>query len=213
MRSRLTLFILAILFTALARAATPINQLEVRYLPIGAMLSWNCELLTVTGFNIERSLDGFTFEIISRVVAEKGIADTYNYLDTERPNTKLYYRVTAFDKLGTSAHSPLAEAPAPSQQTWNLTGGFSVDVRDRFAFEVEASSVTLLACDLQDFIGNSVSSHELLVQPGANQLSIPMTDEAPGAYRLRIHGENLDETINFVKLPSEISDAPLVRGN
>ena len=215
---RIAVLCVASAVTLLARAAapspglTPVTQLEVRYLPIGAMLTWNCETDEVTGFSIERSVDGFTFEIISRVVADKGPAQSYNYLDKELRDARLYYRITAFEHGGSSSHSPLAEASALPRPHWQLTGGFSVDVRDAFDFEIEAAGVALLACELHDFLGNPVSRHEFLVQPGANRLSVPVADAAPGAYRLEVDGDGIDETIHFVKVAAEPTDAPLVRG-
>ncbi len=213
MRTRLCIFIIAILTTSLARAIQPVSQLEVKYLPIGAMLTWECEDAEVTGFTIERSLDGFTFELLSRVVAEKGLAESYNYLDTDRPDAKHYYRVTSFDRAGTSAHSPLAEAQRPGTSTWHLNGKFSVDVERTFEFEVESNAVAMLACDLYDFIGNPVSHTDLLVQPGPNGLSIDTDQLAPGAYRLNVAGESLNEVVHFVKVTQEQAEPTFVRGN
>ena len=185
----------------------------MRYLPIGAMLTWSCADESVTGFTIERSSDGFTFELLSRVVAEKGLAESYNYLDTDRPDEKLYYRVTSVDREGTAAHSPLAEVQRPGHSTWQLTGKFSVDVTERFDFEVEANDVAMLACDLHDFLGNPVSHSELLVTPGPNGLSVPTAELAPGAYRLNVSGASISEVVHFVKVAQPQPDVPLVRGN
>jgi len=212
MRTRLFFLAIALCTTFLARAAQPVSQLEVRYLPVGAMLTWACADGDVTGFTVERSLDGFSFELLSRVVAEKGLAENYNYLDTERPDAKHYYRVTSFDRVGTSAHSPLAEAAPSSKRSWQLTGGFSVDVSDDFDFEVEAKAMTLLACNLYDFLGNPVSSTELLVQPGPNDLSIVTAELEPGAYRLNA-GDDLNEVVHFVKVIPTEEEPTLVRGN
>ena len=213
MRTRLLLFIVAIFMTVAARAIQPVSQLEVRYLPVGAMLTWTCADAEVTGFTIERSVDGFTFDLISRVVAEKGLADTYNFLDNDRPDERHYYRVTSFDRVGTTAHSPLAMVERPGVKTWHLSGDFTVDVRDKFAFEVEANDVAMLACDLHDFLGNPVSTSELLVTPGPNELSIATTDLEPGSYRLTVSGATLNETIHFVKVHAENGESTLARRN
>jgi len=148
-------------------------------------------------------------------VREKGLAESYNYLDTDRPDEKQYYRVTSFDQEGTQAHSPLAEVSAPGNSTWSLTGGFTVDVDSQFDFEVESQEVTMLACNLYDFLGNPVSSVNLLVQPGPNQLTIPTEEFEPGAYRLNVAGDTVNEVIHFVKVQQEdeTDNQPLVRGN
>ena len=213
MRIRIIFYIAAIFTTLQARAAQPVSELEVRFLPIGAMLTWQCQDMDVTGFTIERSVDGFTFELLSRVVAEKGEAASYNYLDTDRPDNKHYYRITSFDRSGSSAHSPLAEAPRPGTSTWHLNGNFSVDVSERFDFEVESNAVEMLACDLYDFVGNPVSKAELLVTPGPNGLSIETADIAPGAYKLNVSGGEINEVIHFVKVAKDQPESPLVRGN
>lgn len=215
MRTRIFFLALALLTTVLARAAEPVSQLEVRYLPIGAMLSWSCNDTDVTGFTIERSSDGFSFELLSRVVAEKSLSESYNYLDSDRPDETQYYRVTSFDREGTSAFSPLAEVSAPGSATWSLTGGYTVDVSTRFDFEVESKDVTMLACDLYDFLGKQVSSVNLLVQPGPNQLTIQTEGIAPGAYRLNVAGDAINEVIHFMKVQQEEEQfaQPLVRGN
>ena len=215
MKARLTVFLLAVGLTFAARAAvTPIASLDIAFLPVGSMLSWTCDDAAVAGFNVERSADGFTFEVISRVVAERGAAEAYNYLDTERPETRVYYRITSFDREGTSAHSALAEAPATRRPDWFLNGGYSVEPRAEFAFEVEAATVTMLACELQDFLGNPVLRHELLVQPGPNRLAVPTSDLPAGAYRLQLSGGELVESLHFVKQsPAQLDAQPLVRGN
>ena len=213
MKTRLTLLALALLYTVLARAIEPVSQLEVRYLPVGAMLSWTCGDPDVTGFTIERSTDGFTFELLSRVVAEKGLDESYNYLDTDRPDEKHYYRVTSTDRDGTSASSPLAEVTRHERASWSLNGNFTVDVEEEFAFEVEAQDVTMLACDLYDFLGNPVSHSELLVTPGPNGLTIATADIEPGAYRLSVEGASVSETIHFVKVMPEPAYTPMARGH
>lgn len=213
MRIRLVLFVLAVFTTLAARAIQPVSQLEVRYLPIGAMLTWACADEEVTGFTIERSTDGFTFDLISRVIAEKGPAETYNFLDTDRPDERHYYRVTSFDRAGTSAHSPLAMVERPGTKTWHLSGEFDVDVTRQFAFEVEANDVAMLACDLHDFLGNPVSTTELIVTPGPNQLAVETADLAPGSYRLNVSGAQLNEVIHFVKVGADTDETTLVRGN
>ncbi len=214
MKTRLALLVIAITFTLVARAVNPVATLEIRYLPVGAMVSWNCESTDIAGFSLERSTDGFTFEVISRIIAEGGSTETYNYLDTRRPESRVYYRVTSFDHSGASAHSALVEAAAKRRPTWHLAGGYSVEPSEDFAFEVEASNVGFLACDLLDFMGNSVLTQELLVQPGLNQLSIPVGPLAAGAYRLKISGDDLAETITFMKTQSAApAFEPLVRGN
>ncbi len=213
MKIRLILLLIATSLTQLARASTPVASLEIRYLPVGAMLSWSCESAEVSGFNVERSADGFAFEVISRVEADGGLTEHYSFLDTQRPGTKIYYRITSFDRSGSSSHSALAEAPATSRPTWYLAGGYSVEAKDVFEFEVEASNVNILACELLDFVGKPVLRHELLVQPGMNQLSIPVGGLAPGAYRLKVSGDDLAESLAFMKAPGDAGFAPMVRSN
>ena len=221
MKTRLSLFLAAVLITVAARATppaaqaqTPVAVLAIDHLPVGAMLSWTCDAEEVAGFNVERSLDGFTFEIISRVTAEQAVTETYNYLDTERPAARTYYRITSFDRSGTSAHSPLAEAPAAAPAGWHLNGAYSVEPETEFAFEIEAAGVEMLACELLDLMGKPVLRRELLVQPGPNRLTVPVEGLGAGAYTLQVSGADLTETLNFLKTTAPASDfQPMVRGN
>ena len=221
MKTRLALLLLAACFTLAVRASaaapaavTPVSALDISFLPVGAMLSWSCDAEEVAGFNVERSVDGFAFEVISRVVAEGGAAATYSYLDTERPETRVYYRITSFDRSGTSAHSALAEAPATRRPEWFLNGAYSVEPVAEFAFEIEADAVAMLACELQDFLGNPVLRHELLVQPGPNRLAVPTADLPAGAYRLEVSGGDVVEAVHFVKhAAARAAFEPLVRGH
>ena len=212
MKLRLFLLAAATLVTLAARAIQPVSKLDVEYLPVGAMLTWSCGDAEVTGFAIERSTDGFTFELLTRVVAAKGLEEAYSYLDADRPDAKLYYRVTSYDRAGTSAHSPLAVAQGPSRATWSLAGGYTVDVEAEFAFEVESDAVTMLACELLDFLGEPVSRTELLVTPGPNRLAVATAGLEPGAYRLRVSGDDIYEVVHFAKAAPSDAAATLVRG-
>ena len=222
MKTRLSLLLVAALFTAAARAAVtpasdlanPVAVLEIDHLPVGAMLSWTCDNEEVAGFNVERSTDGFTFEVISRVTAEQALTDVYNYLDTDRPAARTYYRITSFDASGTSAYSPLAEAPAAAPASWYLNGRYDVEPEAEFAFEIESADMQMLACELLDLTGKPVLRKDLLVQPGPNRLSVPVAGLGAGAYTLSISGADLTERLNFLKTAPAATDfQPLVRGN
>ena len=213
MKTRLLLFLFAVTVTIAARANSPVDRLEIHHLPVGAMLTWSCESSAVAGFNVERSTDGFNFEVISRLEAMGGDSESYNFLDTDRPSSKLYYRITSFDITGTSAQSVIAEAPARNRPNWLLAGGYSVEPNSNFDFEVEASAVTMLACELQDLVGKSIARHEFLVQPGINPLSVPVSALPQGAYRVEISGDEIVETLHFMKTSSRSAFEPMVRGN
>jgi titin len=61
----------------------------------------------ITGYKIERSLDGINWSVI---VADTGSTSTA-YIDTGRtPDTKYYYRVSAINAIGTAAPSNTANA-------------------------------------------------------------------------------------------------------
>lgn len=200
-------------FGFVAQASNPIESLDVRYLPVGAMLSWTCADGEVTGFAVERSTDGFSFEVVTHVEADYALAGVYNYLDADRPDERHYYRVTSFDRAGSSSYSPVADAARPGTATWALAGEFGVDVTERFDFEVEAEAVTMLTCTLFDFLGAEVRSVELLVTPGPNRLSVATADLSPGAFRLDIRGEDMSESVRFLKVAHEVDiPEPLVRG-
>ena len=225
MRIRLSLLLAAVLITVAVRAAapatsvpheavTPVAVLDVDHLPVGAMLSWTCVSGEVAGFDVERSLDGLTFEIISRVAAERAVTEAYNYLDTERPAARAYYRITSFDRFGNSAHSPLAEAPVADPAGWYLNGAYGDGSETEFAFEIEAMGMEMLACELLDLTGQSVLRRELLVQPGPNRLTIPVAGLDAGAYTLLVSGADLTEALNFLKAAAPASDfQTMVRGN
>ena len=202
-----------VVFAAATHATPQIDALDIRYLPLGAMLTWECDDAEVTSFALERSDDGFDFELLTRIrVDHRGDADYY-YLDTERPDARHYYRVVAYGRDGSATRSPLAEAARPGTASWSLAGGFGVDVTERFDFEVEAHDVTMLACQLYDFLGAPVRRVELLVTPGPNRLSVGTADLPPGTYRLEVSGEDFAESVAFVKAGHgrEIAE-PLARG-
>lgn len=210
---RLTLTLLLAGASLLARATEPIDALDVRYLPVGAMLTWASYDNEVERFAVERSEDGHSFVVITEVEAAEVPSRKYNYLDRERPDVRHYYRVVAYGRDGSSAPSEVAEAARPGSASWALTGEFSVDVSERFDFEVEANDVTMLTCVLEDFLGAPVRQLELLVTPGPNTLSISTADLSPGAYRLEVAGGTIAESVQFLKVAQESDPLePLVRG-
>lgn len=78
------------------------------------MLNWTTENeLNVSGFSIERSLDGSNFVAVGNVPARNGSINTYNQLDAvsqlnPRPTGYLYYRLKMIDKDGNFKYSPVA---------------------------------------------------------------------------------------------------------
>lgn len=211
--SRLAATIPLLGIALVAHAAPRIDALDIRYLPVGAMLTWECDDAGVADFAVERSDDGFAFQTLARIRVDGRGETGYHYLDTERPDARHYYRVVAYGRDGTATLSALVEAARPGTASWSLSGGFGVDVGERFDFEVEASDVATLACDLYDFLGAPVRRLELLVTPGPNRLSIETADLNPGAYRLELSGDAFAESVAFVKV-SHAREAvePLARG-
>ena len=92
-------------------APAPVMDLQAAAAGIDQInLSWsapNDNGSPITGYKIERSLDGITWSVI---VSDTGSASTA-YQDKDRdPNTKYYYRVSAINGVGVSSTSNAADA-------------------------------------------------------------------------------------------------------
>jgi titin len=82
--------------------ATAISQTQID-------LSWTDNSANETGFQIERSLDGVNFSVVTNVAA-----NVTSYADNGlNPLTAYYYRVIAFNTGGSSAASSVASATTP----------------------------------------------------------------------------------------------------
>jgi hypothetical protein len=100
-------------FTTPTGPTAPAPAVDLQAIPNGTDridLSWTAPDdggNAITGYKIERSLDGVTWEVI---VANTGNADTI-YQDMGRSsNTKYYYRVAAINTLGEATSSNVASA-------------------------------------------------------------------------------------------------------
>ena len=86
-------------------------------------LTWK-KVFGITGYKLERSEDGAEFSLISTQI------DTFR-IDTLEPGTKMWYRVAAYNKGGSSAYSNVvslitASVPAPETPTGFDTVAVSV---------------------------------------------------------------------------------------
>lgn len=125
--------------------------------------------------------------------------------------------VTAYVRAGEPApavpdhtHTSIGDAEPSS---WFLAGGYTAEPIVEFAFDVEAAGIEMLACELRDVTGKTISVNDLLVQPGPNRLAIPIGSLAAGAYTLSVSGADLTETVCFIKTAAASSEMhSLVRG-
>lgn len=155
-----------------------------------ALLSWSTGSETGSDrFEVERSLDGSSFEVIGvvRAAGNSQSAIDYRFVD-ERPMGTAYYRLRQVDLNGrTAAYSELRPAACDANSGTYIVNAW--DSGDDLMVVVEADGDQEHMVRLFDAAGKEVwNANNVPLTEGMNTLRIPQYDLPLGIYSIRFDG-------------------------
>jgi hypothetical protein len=167
-----------------------------------AILDWStASEINNKQFEIERSIDGQTFEIIGKKAGKgntNGVSD-YTYVDRGAGALgfrKLYYRLRQVDYDGTFEYSPTVELSIVSDKTLAITG-----YPNPFANELNIRFSSIVRQDLQieilSALGQKIYSYNTTDIEG--ELRVDVSNWAEGLYYLSIVGGTKREVFKILK--------------
>ncbi|RYY58793.1 MAG: T9SS type A sorting domain-containing protein [Chitinophagaceae bacterium] len=154
-----------------------------------ADLRWTTETESDnTGFDIQRSIDGKTFETIGHV-ATKAIDGnsvqrlSYNFQDKAPANGVNLYRLAEKDREGHIVYSDVRSLNFEKDATFHC---YPNPVRHQLTIEYNAMKAEQVSVSMTDFMGKAVITRSVNMQKGFNKTNIDMSALSQGMYNLRV---------------------------
>ncbi len=154
-------------------------------------------------YEVERSLDGTTFEKINTLAAVKNGAasNVYNVVDANLANTKnngiIYYRIKQIDADGKTAYTEIKSIRLVDKAGLSA---FPNPVQDYTNVRIDVLENTEITLTLVNAEGKQIMTKTLQVQKGTNLTKLDMSPLAAGNYLIKaMVGAEL-KTISVIKL-------------
>ena len=163
-----------------------------------ALIQWRtlAELNTAS-FIIEKSMDANTWTALQTVnAANAATGSSYKIIDSN-PSDKAFYRIKIIGKDGSTAYSPV------------FSGGCNDVAMPLVVYPNPAVTQATVKCSvranttsnimLYDATGKAVYQSKWSLQPGTNQLIIPVTKLAKGTYTVKLTAATFTQQAQLVK--------------
>jgi hypothetical protein len=187
------------------------NPLPVSLLRFAAKANNNDALLTWStaseknnkGFEIERSVDGRSFEAVTFVkgAGNSALVINYNYNDANAfaNNNTLYYRLKQVDLNGKLTYSNIVKVSSYMQKSSSIAAFPNPFTRDyTIALELQNNAdVTMVMTDIQ---GKVVAAETVPAVKGSNNLTLTnIADLQSGVYFLKVTVEGETQILKVIK--------------
>jgi len=154
-------------------------------------------------FEVQRSLDGHTFQTIATqdaagtsTVTQYYTYDDYNVL----PNVDYYYRIKTVDDDATFDHTHTVVASIKKDGGYQAVTVYPNPVgQGGFTLDIKALTDKPLHIQAFDAIGQLVYSRRVDVLKGVNRLTIDSDDWASGTYFIQVVGADFSEVKELIK--------------
>jgi N-acetylneuraminic acid mutarotase len=151
---------------------------------------------------VQRSLDGHTFETIAKVDGAKvSLGQSYFHQDQEgselSQQTTVYYRLRMHDEDGAIAHSDVVSIRL--QQAGFSASGHPNPVQDRFTCEIMSHEDPVIQFWITDALGREVMSDDFITFEGHNSFDLDLDWLPAGAYFMQLKGQTGHQLLRFVK--------------
>jgi hypothetical protein len=177
-------------------------------LQIGTMLTWSTSYEENTAmFIIEKSIDGSEFVEVGSVKCAGDSDDVkeYNFLDVMSNESKMFYRLRQVDQDGSFSYSEILAINQVYKNNFMVARMSAVATTDLFEVTIDAIEDGDLKYSLANWKGEVVLEDQVIVFNGLNELSIDLTDQRDGIYKLALNMEDEMETLVLKKIPDEIT--------
>jgi alpha-tubulin suppressor-like RCC1 family protein len=167
----------------------------------GVEVTWKVPAeVNMEHYDVERSSDGYNFEVKGTVSAKGNSNSTvsYNWTDNQLLTGMLYYRIKATNKSGESKYSPVAKVHAGRRAI--IVSLFPNPVMEQLNVVVNNSvSSTLYSVRITDAKGVEIYRQAGL-KVSNNLLKVNTSNYTSGVYLIEVTGDKGDRTIaRFIK--------------
>ena len=150
-------------------------------------LKWDVEQeIDLSGYEIQRSTDGFSFQTISNTAARNSAATTYSYNDNVRniASPVFYYRLKAVNMIGTYFYSDVVFIRNNKRAIFKILGN---PFTDYLSFQYNAGAAGKMSAQLSDMSGRVLRKEEQQVTTGTAYYTVHNLSSLPaGTYVLEI---------------------------
>jgi len=162
-----------------------------------AYLSWKVENdADLLGFELERSQNGRDF---SRIASMNQIEKLYSYLDKNIPEGKNLYRLKILEKDGTFYHSQQVVVNRGAVPSY-VIGMMQNPVTTTANLSVYSAGNQRVQANIIDMHGKRLSTVQMTMKPGTNQIGSNVLGLAAGMYFMVIEAEDgLKQAVKFMK--------------
>ena len=206
----LSAYLLSFFFVGSKSAVASCNyeQLIVgENLQIGTMLTWSTSFEENNAmFVVEKSEDGIEFMNIGSVEGS-GNSETlkeYNFLDVMASAQTTYYRLKQVDFDGSFSYSKITPIQQKYKNNFMVARMSNVATQDLFEFTIDAFQDGELHYELTNYKREPIFEEKVLIINGLNDLSVDLTDQKEGIYKLNLTMDGEAETLVIKKVEDEI---------
>ena len=189
------------------------QALEGRNLQVGTMLTWSTAYEEDNSiFIVEKSDDGSTFSNIGTIEGAGTSMDIreYNFLDIMANAERTYYRLKQVDTDGSSSYSEVVSVPQEFTNNFMVARMSNVATQDVFELTLDSMVDGDMAYSVNNLRGEQVLADELMITAGLNDISIDLSSQQEGIYKLAMTLGDETETLVIKRVTDEIAKKPNV---
>jgi hypothetical protein len=166
----------------------------------GVNLTWTTATETnVNHFEVERSRDGKSWELIANVqaIGNSSVANSYSYVD-KNGFDMLYYRLRSVDNDGTSeTFNPISVSCNDINDSWSL---YPIPANDAVTITINSSKNIEDVILVIDMNGRLVQQQAISLQKGINALNLTISQLAKGSYVVKLKNNAELAPIRLMKI-------------
>lgn len=189
------------------------QSLEGQNLQVGTMLNWSTAYEENNAvFIVERSDDGSTFNDIGKVDGAGTSTDIkqYNFLDIMANAERSYYRLKQVDEDGTFSYGEVVAVPQVYTNNFMVARMSNVATQDMFEWTIDSMKDGDLTLSVSNLLGEEVFSEDMMLTAGLNDLSVDLSSNPEGIYKIAMSMEDEVETLVVKRVTAEIIKKPNV---
>ena len=208
MKATYSTFALVLIVSFLQADAVFSNDILVKSLPIGNVLTWST-LSESNGdrFVVERSTDGATYEATGEVKARGNSTQevSYDFLDRKADGVA-YYRLMYKDLDGNTAYSAVIACNNHNRSRLDIEKVSTTEVEADFTVDFKTKSAGTMIYTVTSLRGDVFQKGAQKVAKGANTIEIDFTDLNDGDYKVSLSLNGEKETFTVRRMAGDHSD-------
>jgi hypothetical protein len=191
-----------------ATTTTPVKLVSLKASKVneGVLVSWTtASELNNRGFNVERSIDGKTFEYVGFVKGAGNSSVTNNYtledVDafTKAGVNKLYYRLKQMDNDGKFEYSQVVTVENDNNLSTEIVT-YPNPFSDKLSIAIKGVKAGNANIQVMDISGRLIMSFDRAIEDGSQTITLEgLSGLSQGVYFVRVDASGITEVVKMVK--------------